>query len=51
MDLSHVEVAGGMKGVDGLLGSPFFRTHKVRIDFATNRLVLMLKPESGTSAP
>lgn len=40
MDLSHVEVAGGGKGFDGLLGSPFFREFRVKIDFGNNTIAL-----------
>jgi hypothetical protein len=42
MDLSHVEVAGGSKGIDGLLGSPFFREYKAKIDFEMNRVTLRI---------
>lgn len=44
MDLTHVEIAGGEEGADGLLGSPFFRANKAKIDFKTNLLTFTLKP-------
>ena len=40
LNLDHVQVAGGEKGVHGLLGSPFFSKYKAVIDFGTNRVVL-----------
>lgn len=42
MDLSHVEAAGGSEGIDGLLGSPFFRNYKARLDFEARMLTLVL---------
>ncbi|MEI6240269.1 MAG: aspartyl protease family protein [Planctomycetia bacterium] len=38
LDLSVVQEAGGEGGVDGLLGSPFFRQHDAQIDYATKQL-------------
>ncbi len=44
MDLSHVKMAGGSKGIDGLLGSPFFQEYKAKIDFEMNRVTLRINP-------
>ena len=40
LNLDHVQVAGGEKGVHGLLGSPFFIQYQAVIDFSKNRLEL-----------
>lgn len=40
MDLSNVNPAGGDKGMDGLLGSPFFRAYNAVIDFSTKQLTI-----------
>lgn len=40
LNLSNVEAAGGKKGIDGLLGSPFFQTYKAQIDFTSNTLTI-----------
>ena len=37
-DLSNVQAAGGKQGIDGLLGSPFFRKYRVKIDYSKNEL-------------
>lgn len=47
MDLSHVEAAGGDKGIDGLLGSPFFREYKAKIDFEMNQVTLIINREQA----
>ena len=41
LNLDHVQVAGGEKGVHGLLGSPFFTQYQAVIDFSKNRLELL----------
>ena len=43
LNLDHVQVAGGEKGVHGLLGSPFFTQYQAVIDFSKNRLELFNK--------
>lgn len=43
VSLDHVQVAGGEKGVHGLLGSPFFTQYQAVIDFSKNRLELLNK--------
>ncbi len=43
LNLDHVQVAGGEKGVHGLLGSPFFIQYQAVIDFSKNRLELLNK--------
>ncbi|MEL0639385.1 retropepsin-like aspartic protease [Pseudoalteromonas aliena] len=43
LNLDHVQVAGGEKGVHGLLGSPFFTQYQAVIDFSKNRLELLNK--------
>lgn len=51
-DLSHVERAGGSNGIDGLLGSPFFREYKATVDFKINRVTLRVSRkqfEQGSS--
>ncbi|MDO7084406.1 aspartyl protease family protein [Pseudocolwellia sp. AS88] len=40
LNLEHVQVAGGEKGVHGLLGSPFLSKYKAVIDFGVNKIVL-----------
>ena len=49
MDLSHVAKAGGSEGIDGLLGSPFFRTFQAIINFETNRISLLVNESSNPS--
>lgn len=43
MDLSDINDADGHRGVDGMLGSPFFREYDAQIDFATNKLIISIK--------
>ncbi len=43
LNLDHVQVAGGEKGVHGFLGSPFFTQYQAVIDFSKNRLELFNK--------
>ena len=38
LNLSHVQIAGGKKGVDGLLGYPFFKANNASVDYKTNLL-------------
>jgi hypothetical protein len=40
LDLSHVEAAGEPAGIDGLLGSPFFRKYKAKIDFQEKQVII-----------
>jgi hypothetical protein len=40
LDLSHVEAAGKPAGIDGLLGSPFFRKYKAKIDFEEKQVII-----------
>lgn len=40
LNLDHVQVAGGEKGVHGLLGSPFFLKYEAVIDFGANKIML-----------
>ena len=50
LNLDHVQVVGGGKGIHGLLGSPFFTKHEAVIDFRTNRVTLC-KPRADNSKP
>ncbi|MBQ4810356.1 hypothetical protein A7985_07875 [Pseudoalteromonas luteoviolacea] len=42
LNLDHVQVAGGEKGVHGLLGYPFFSKYKAVIDFGVNKIILTI---------
>lgn len=48
LNLDHVQVVGGEKGIHGLLGSPFFTKHEAVIDFGTNRVALS-NPQGDSS--
>lgn len=50
IDLSHVKAAGGEEGLDGLLGSPFFKLYKAKIDFSTRKLVLSIDASQDQSS-
>ncbi|MEL0646834.1 retropepsin-like aspartic protease [Pseudoalteromonas agarivorans] len=42
LNLDHVQVAGGEKGVHGLLGSPFFSQYKAVINFENHTLEILV---------